>query len=77
MASDSPEGIPYSPPAGFSVSVSGTEAEVTPYWHALSAEGRVVLPYETPPWGGRFGMLVDRFGISWMVAAEAEPGTAG
>jgi PhnB protein len=72
MASDSPEGMPYSPPAGFSVSVSGTEAEVEPYWEALAADGTVVMPFETPPWGGRFGMLTDKFGIAWMVSANPE-----
>jgi PhnB protein len=29
------------------------------------------MPFETPPWGGRFGMLTDRFGIDWMVALNA------
>jgi PhnB protein len=26
------------------------------------------MPFEVPPWGGRFGMLRDRFGVDWMVA---------
>lgn len=29
------------------------------------------MPYEEPSWGGRFGMLTDRFGIDWMVALNA------
>ena len=33
--------------------------------------GTVVMPYDTPPWGGRFGMLTDRFGVDWMVALNA------
>jgi PhnB protein len=29
------------------------------------------MPFETPPWGGRFGMVTDRFGIDWMIALNA------
>ena len=31
------------------------------------------MPFETPPWGGRFGMLTDKFGIDWMIALNASP----
>ncbi|WP_347177833.1 VOC family protein [Microbacterium dauci] len=76
MASDSPASMPYTAPAGFSVSISGDdEAQLQSYWDALSAGGTVVMPYETPPWGGTFGMFTDRFGIDWMIAYFAgEPG---
>jgi len=63
--------MPYAPPAGFSVSISGDdEAEMTRYWDALLDGGHVQMPFEAPPWGGRFGMLVDRFGISWYISAN-------
>lgn len=70
MASDTPPGMmPFAQPAGFSISISGDdEAEITRYWEALSDGGTTVMPFEIPPWGGRFGMLVDRFGISWSVS---------
>jgi PhnB protein len=72
MASDTPSGMPYQSPAGISVSLSGDDADaLQAAWDALSEGGTVNLPYETPPWGGKFGMLVDRFGIAWMVAADA------
>ena len=72
MASDTPSGMPYNTPQGFSVSISGDEAdEIRRIWDALSAGGTVTMPLDTPPWGGLFGMLVDRFGIAWMVAANA------
>jgi PhnB protein len=31
------------------------------------------MQYEkpAPPWGGKFGMLTDRYGIDWMLAANA------
>jgi uncharacterized glyoxalase superfamily protein PhnB len=28
---------------------------------------RVRQPFEAAPWGDEFGMLVDRFGIGWLV----------
>lgn len=69
MAADTPTGMQYEEPAGISVSVSGDdEAVLQGYWDALSDGGTVTMPYDIPPWGGRFGMLTDRFGIDWMVA---------
>jgi len=69
MGSDTPSRMGFEEPAGFSVSVSGDdEAELERYWNGLVAGGTVVVPFEVPPWGGRFGMLTDRFGVDWMVA---------
>ena len=72
MAADTPSSMPYTPAAGVSISISGDdEAELERYWDALADGGTVGMPFETPPWGGRFGMLTDRFGIDWMVALNA------
>ena len=77
MGADTPAGVDYATPAGISVSVSGDdEADLQRYWDALVSGGTVVMPFETPPWGGRFGMLTDRFGIDWMIALNA-PDSAG
>jgi len=74
MASDTPSGMEYTAPAGISVSVSGDdEAQLEKYWNALIDGGTVTMPFEVPPWGGRFGMLRDRFGIDWMIAYSPEP----
>ena len=68
MGADTPTGMPYSKPAGMSVSVSGDdESALEGFWDKLVDGGTVVMPFDTPPWGGRFGMLTDRFGIQWMV----------
>ena len=37
--------------------------------------GTVVLPLEKTFWAARFGMVVDRFGIPWLINCE-EPGQA-
>lgn len=69
MAADTPSGMEYSKPAGISVSVSGDdEAKLEGFWNALADGGSVVMPFDVPPWGGRFGMLRDKFGVDWMVA---------
>jgi PhnB protein len=73
MAADTPRRMTYSKPAGVSVSVSGDdEAALEGFYNKLVDGGTVVMPFDTPPWGGRFGMLTDRFGIDWMVALNAQ-----
>ena len=69
MASDSPPGIPYTPPGGgTSISLSGDDdAELSGYWDKLLDGGSVTMPLEAAPWGDKFGMLTDKFGVPWMV----------
>ena len=53
-----------------SVSLSGGSEDgddLRSWFAALSEGGEVRQPLEAAPWGDEFGMLVDRFGISWMV----------
>lgn len=73
MASDTPNGMPYETPQGFSVSLSGnTQARTQEVWDRLAEGGQVAMPLDVPPWGGTFGMLVDRFGIAWMLHGDPE-----
>lgn len=75
MGADTPSRMEYRAPAGISVSVSGDdEVALERFWDGLAEGGTIVLPFDTPPWGGRFGMLTDRFGIDWMVALNASQG---
>ena len=72
MGSDTPAHMGFEPPANISLSLSGDdEARLEGLWNALADGGTISMPFETPPWGGRFGMLVDKFGFSWMVAVNA------
>lgn len=75
MGADTPTGMPYARPAGISVSVSGSdESQIEGFWNAFAPDSTVAMPFEVPPWGGRFGMLTDKFGIDWMFAYfPAEP----
>ena len=54
----------------FFVSVQGDSAdEVGGFWEKLSDGGSVVEPYGPVPWAAAFGMLTDRFGVTWILGA--------
>ncbi|MDP5225864.1 MULTISPECIES: VOC family protein [Arthrobacter] len=68
MASDTPAHMESRASGGFAISLSGNDdAELRGYWDKLSDGGQVTVPLEKQMWGDSFGMLVDRFGIEWMV----------
>lgn len=69
MVADSPASQgPYGVPTGFSISLSGEdEAELKGYWEKLSEGASIIQPLVKADWGDTFGMLTDRFGITWMV----------
>jgi len=53
---------------GFSLSLTvGSENDAEKRFNALADGGQVTLPLETNFFAKRFGMVTDRFGISWMV----------
>ncbi|MBC9251428.1 hypothetical protein A9179_14245 [Pseudomonas alcaligenes] len=41
-------------------------------YNALAAGGQARMPLQQTFWAVRFGMLVDRFGVSWMVNCEKD-----
>ncbi len=69
MASDGRDVKPVDPDAGnISLALAfddGSRGERI--FGALSAGGNVGMPIDTAFWGGRFGMLTDKFGTEWMV----------
>ncbi len=61
----------YEPPTGFSLSVQiQSTADAERIFHDLAEGGAVTLPLEKTFWAARFGMVVDRFGVPWMVNCE-------
>ncbi|CAN03014.1 VOC family protein [Clavibacter michiganensis] len=77
MASDTPASMGVPSGSAITLSLSGDDAAVLDgWWDALTADGTIVLPLELAPWGERFGMCTDRYGIDWMVSiAQASPPT--
>ncbi|MGY4858519.1 VOC family protein [Cryobacterium sp. AP23] len=52
----------------FFVSVRGeTLDEVQGYWAGLSGGASIVEPFATSAWSPGFGMLTDRFGVTWIL----------
>lgn len=63
---------------GFSLSISvPDEAEAERVFAALGEGGLVTKALEKTFWAEKFGMLQDRFGVSWMVVVMHQPAGAG
>ena len=61
----------YEGPKGFSLSLQiKNTIEAERVFHELARDGKVVVPLEQTFWAARFGMLVDQFGIPWMINCE-------
>ena len=61
----------YEAPKGFSLSIQIKDAaEAERIFRELSHAGSMVMPLEKTFWAERFGMVIDRFGIPWMINCE-------
>ena len=70
MGSDCPPEH-YEKPQGFSVSLNiDTPTEAERIFRSLAENGGVRMPLQQTFWAARFGMLVDQFGIPWMINCE-------
>jgi PhnB protein len=71
MASDTTPDHPFEGHKGFSLSVQAKDLEDgRAVFDALAAGGQVTMPYSPTFWAAGFGMLIDRFGVPWMVNCE-------
>jgi PhnB protein len=58
-------------PQGFCVSIQvDTPAEAERIFSALAKDGKIQMPIGTSFWAERFGMLIDKFSIPWMINCE-------
>ena len=75
MASDGFEDAePAHTESNVSLALTGTdEAALRSFWDGLSSDGTVTQPLVDAPWGGAFGMVVDRFGTDWMFNIQPAP----
>ncbi len=56
---------------GFSLSLTGeTVAEADRVFAALGTGGQVQMPMMKTFYSPRFGMVADRFGVSWMILVQ-------
>ncbi len=60
--------------AGFSLSLATDDvAAGQRSFNALAEGGNVTMPFQATFWSPGFGMLVDRFGVAWMVNVQQNP----
>lgn len=73
MASDSAPPYVYEGIKGCSIALNvDSVAEGERLFAALAEQGQVQMPMQATFWAAGFGMLVDRFGVSWMVNCEKD-----
>ena len=61
----------YEGPKGFSLSLQiKSPADAERIFHALADGGNVMMALEKTFWAERFGMVVDRFGVPWLINCE-------
>ena len=61
----------YQEPQGFAMSLHiKSTADAERIFHELAKGGTVVVPLEQTFWAARFGMVVDRFRIPWLINSE-------
>ena len=72
MASDAMPGQPTPTYTGFSMSINipKDKARAEQVFKALAVGGTVTMPFAPTFWGANFGMLMDRFGVPWMVNCD-------
>jgi len=57
----------------YSLSINATEDKATSIYNRLLDGGSVIMPLKEAFWGGKFGMLVDTYGVQWMFTTEHNP----
>jgi PhnB protein len=71
MATDmtSPEG--YKPGNNIAVSVNcSSEDEIHTFYSKLSKGGKIIDTLKDQFWGAKFGVIIDKFGICWMLSYD-------
>jgi len=48
-------------------------AKAEQIFNGLAENGKVTMPFQQTFWAYCFGMLVDQFGIPWMINCEQSP----
>ena len=75
MVSDAPAGIESPEVSNISISLSGDDTEVlTRCWNGLAEGASIIEPLTEAPWGDTFGMLTDRYRVTWLVNISGAAG---
>jgi PhnB protein len=69
MASDTMgDEFPFVKGTNITLSLNIEDSKAKSVYDKLSENGQVIMPFAEAFWGGKFGMLVDQFGIQWTVS---------
>ena len=72
FAGDAPPGMPFGGIKGVMLALQyDTVAQAEAVFHELAKGGTITMPLAPAFWSKTFGMLTDRFGVSWAVNGEA------
>ena len=59
------------PGNNFSLSINtDDEEQAVTLFNSLSENGQIIMPFNNVFWGGKFGMLLDKFGVQWMISTD-------
>lgn len=72
LLADAMAGAPSVPPNGTLMLDFDDAADMQKRFDALAEGGKVTMAPHDAFWGAKFGMLVDRFGVSWMFHCETK-----
>lgn len=70
MFSDVPDGIGLTFVRGNNVSLvinTDDEAKLDLFFASLSEDGQITMPFGETFWSKKYGMVIDKFGINWML----------
>lgn len=71
MASDGMQDNPPAPGSNFALNINfSSEDDQEKVFNKFSEGGNVIMPLQDTFWGAKFGMLTDKYGISWMFHVE-------
>lgn len=71
---DCPPHIPYTGIRGVSLGLNyATVEEAESVFNKLAEGGKVTMPFSPTFWAKKFGMLVDKFGVDWIINGELLP----
>ena len=73
-AGDAPAHVPYEGIKGVSITLNyDTVDEAEAVFNALAEGGKITMPFNPTFWAKKFGMLIDRFGVAWILNGELTP----
>ncbi|MCD2423556.1 VOC family protein [Niabella pedocola] len=67
MVSDCPPDVSVTSGSNVSLALNFEDEEaIVKTFNAMAAGGTITMPLQDTFWGAKFGMITDRFGVSWM-----------